>query len=234
MNPVAKVAIGTIVYDDDFGVDRLIQSINGYVDYHFIIEGRFPNHPESPNYDIHSLEKVIARNKIKGRGMTDIVHVGMDASEFEMRMIILKWCEVYNVDALVVLDSDEYIDCSLTNWKKFYEDISWLKYHHDSNVYGIIGYWGTDNEKPRLWINPSEMTYVDGSHKIFKNKNYDEYLDQDGCMMMSKRKITTIRFIQDYSYRSKERRDAHDEYHRWLAKHEGKIEEDRSYYNRGQ
>jgi hypothetical protein len=224
-----KVAIATIVHDDDFGIMRLIDSAYGHIDWHIIVEGKFPNHPGEYDFIEGFTEKLIERyqqNKYR------IFLMRMAVNEFTKRMAYLSAAENLGIDALLILDSDEYIDCSLTNWKKFNEDIDWLKHHHDSNVYGITGYYiggvGTEHEKPRLWINPSEMTYLDGSHKLFKNKNHDNFLDQDGCMRMSTRKISSLRFIHDPTYRTTERRQDHDEYNRWLAGHEGNISDKRN------
>lgn len=224
MIDLPKIAVATLTYDDAIGLDRLYKSIIDKIDFHIIIRTRFPEQPSTVERD-YDTEIIIEYFK-ETEPRPIIIDQSVDQfTEYEARNQYLKIAERLKVDALLILDSDEYVDCGITNWKKFYEDVAYLKYNHDSNVYGIVGYWGTEHEKPRLWINPEEMTYYNNSHKLFKNKNHDNFLDQDGCMMMSKRKITTLRFIHDSSYRTEMRRQAHDQYKRWLDKYEGDIEQ---------
>jgi hypothetical protein len=220
-----RIAIATITYDDAFGLDKLIQSTKRKVKLHIIIGGKFPNHPGIINYaqpwteEMEETWQVINRYREQGY---KIHYEIQDIDEYSKRMMCLWIAELNNIDALLILDSDEYIDSKRTNWNQFYKDVAdhiW----DDNNVFGIIGYWGVDNEKPRLWMRPSEMTYVNGSHKIFKNKHHNNFLDRDGCMEMNPIKIKSLSFIQDSSYRTKQRQKDHDEYYKWLIKHEASI-----------
>jgi hypothetical protein len=218
MNP--KLAIGTITHNDKAGLDKLIQSIRSHVFMHFVVTGKFPNHPGEHDTDLDT--DILLQNSI-GNGYHPWVEFCPE-DEYLKRQRVLELCRQFKIDALLILDSDEYVDSKRTDWNQFYNDVS-EQLDNPQNVFGIIGYWGIDNEKPRLWVRPYEMTYVSGSHRIFKNIHHDNFLDTEGCMQMNPIKIKSLAFIQDSSYRTQQRKKDHDVYRDWLVKHEERIKQ---------
>jgi hypothetical protein len=220
-----SIAVATLTYDDAVGLDRLEKSIIDQVDYHIIIHTKFPEHPTRLHNSRDMGTELIIEYFKETEPRPEIIYQSLDSfTEHDARNQYLKIAERLKIDALLILDSDEYINASRTNWNQFYNDVS-EQLDNPQNVFGIIGYWGIDNEKPRLWVRPYEMTYVSGSHKIFKNMHHDNFLDTEGCMQMNPIKIKSLAFIQDSSYRTQQRKKDHDVYRDWLVKHEERIKQ---------
>jgi hypothetical protein len=221
---IPKIAVGTLIYNDAKGFERLSDSLDKNIFIHLVVDGKFPNQPGEHEFSDDGLTDSILKQLNKEH------FIWLDycpEDEFLKRQRMLWLCKEFKVDALLILDSDEYVDCGTVNWTQFYQDVYHELYHSKTNVFGITGVWQGQHEKPRLWLRPEQMTYVDGSHRIFKNKSHDDFLDIDGCMQMHKRKITSIKFIHDASYRSEQRKYEHDIYYAWLNRREGEIADNR-------
>lgn len=197
---IPRIAIGTITYNDHDGLKKLLETTYGHVQYHFIIDGKFPNYPGRNDFSNDGTPELIWEYQRKKQ--YPIYYVRLAADEYSKRQRYLELCDEYRIEALLIIDTDEYVS-DKTIWELFYKELEEY-YNATYNVFGIVIDLGNDNEKPRLWIRPYEMTYVNGSHKIFKSKFHDEFLDIDGCMYMQTNKIKQLSFVQDQSFRSKE------------------------------
>jgi hypothetical protein len=223
-----KLGIATITYNEKIGLQRLIESIDyNYVDIHFIEDGKFPNHVGKYDYSDDGTHEIINNDKILFEVIAE------DESIKRQRYLTL--CEEHNIDALIILDSDEYVDREHTDWPKFRLEISKVIWEQEGapyiqNVYSLDNFnFGAIQERPRLWIYPSQMEYVNGSHKVFKNKFHNFNLDPNGRQyaVPRKKKWFSFRFLNDNSFRIKMRRKAHDEYTNWLIQHEDDIKKGR-------
>lgn len=229
---MVRVAIGTITYNDREGLYRLIKSLDGNADIHFIIDGKYPNFPGDSEYSndgtLEMLETFQRTAEAYGDSRNTVdryhkIHVSLLAApEHQKRQKYVELCERYAVDALIILDSDEYVDNDNTNWRELRDGIDLaiaLQSFEENkwNVHNVQGFWGCIQQCPRLWIHPFQMQYVNESHKTFKNKYHDQYLNRYGSMYAVPQVLDYhFRFIQDSSYRTKERIEQSKKYYEWL------------------
>jgi len=79
------------------------------------------------------------------------------------------------IDFLLIIDSDEFIDLQQSDWDKFKENcIKWaIDIHHGMyNIFGVYVEDGPQNYRalPRLWYKPEEI-YYDKKHWAIKTSN---------------------------------------------------------------
>jgi hypothetical protein len=229
-----RLGIGTITYNDRVGLERLIESIDyDYVDKHFIIDGKFPNQNGKFDYSNDGTAGFLlgCYHRTNGKVLSEL----LVSDESVKRQRYLTLCAEHDIDALIILDSDEYVDKQNTNWPKFRNEISEAiteqsnsDYIH--NVYSLDeNYYGTIKERPRLWIYPSQMEYMNGLHFAFKNKYHNFGLDMKSKVkgrMYALKKQFSFRFINDNRHRPKMRRVEHDTYQNWLVPHEIELSKD--------
>jgi hypothetical protein len=72
--------------------------------------------------------------------------------------------ETLELDFLIIIDSDEYIDKTQTNWNKFKEtaiDLAITKYQGCYNIFSCLVEYGNQTYKalPRVWYNPHQVRY---------------------------------------------------------------------------
>ncbi len=154
----------------------------------------------------------------------------MAADESIKRQRYLQLCADHDIDALIILDSDEYVDKKNTDWPAFRNEISETITEQSSapyvhNVFSLDEFfYGTIKERPRLWVYPSQMEYLYGLHYRFKNKYHNYDIDKVGMYAVGRKlKQFSFRFVNDHTYRPKMRRVQHDEYQNWLIQHEIEI-----------
>jgi hypothetical protein len=96
-------------------------------------------------------------------------------TEFQKRRLAPAIAKRRLVDFLLIIDSDEYIDVSETDWDKFVQkckEIAIDKYHGQYNLFGIKVEDGPQNYRylPRLWYRPEDV-YYDSTHYGLKSMN---------------------------------------------------------------
>jgi hypothetical protein len=98
--------------------------------------------------------------------------------------------------------------------------------HH--NVYGIPYLEGdADTYKPRIWVNPSKMRYINGSHYHYANVE----TEQDTIETFKQNRINYVQqadkiikcgitMTHDHSLRSKDYQKRREEYQKYLVRFE--------------
>jgi hypothetical protein len=96
--------------------------------------------------------------------------------EVDKRNKYLEICGIYNIDVLLIIDSDEFV-LENSNWDEFYYNLKARIYERDKcqrNVYAIMLQGSNSSVSvayPRIWYKPYDMTYYGGKHYFFKNKD---------------------------------------------------------------
>jgi hypothetical protein len=148
--------------------------------------------------------------------------------EFEKRQKYLEYCDLYSVDILLIVDSDEFV---LNNYglQTFRCNLKTVIFDRDKcayNVYAVM-LQSLDNShefipRPRIWYNPSQMEYFAGRHYCFRNKNTKKTNIYNQPDFFSK-VIRGIELGHDHSLRSKYHLESRSIYQTWLVNFERSL-----------
>lgn len=240
-----RYASGTIFYNDCKSLERCLDSLKDKVDLMICVDGRFKHFSvESENY----LSTDGSRELVKSYDNAVLIDVP-NSYEIEKRTAYLRECERVNASYLIIIDSDEYVFESETDWEKFDKKVKeyceYPSYFAKYNIFGIHTEVGSPNYDhivhkitgkprlsisnginkkwtyhPRLWSRPGEMEY-NGRHYLFRNKNPNNPLHKQE----SNAAVSVIPFLKlghDHLLRSKEFLESRLEYQRWLVPFEQK------------
>jgi hypothetical protein len=165
-----KFASYTSVYANPQEFRRTLSSVADKVDLMIVHIGRYSGYDEKEILKSES-DKVfdIAREY----GCEIIISPAM--SELDKRRMTPLIAKRKDVDFLLIIDSDEYLDKMESNWDRFRGnciDIAVNKYHGQYNIFGIRVEDGNQTYRvmPRLWYQP-EFVYYDNTHYGLKSGN---------------------------------------------------------------
>src|SRR3990167_2825849 len=152
-----KIAIGYCYYNDLKSIQRGLPTLVNEVDLIFAIDGKFslrdgPDYSEDGSTEfLESFDNVIIEK-----------FVGM---EHDKRQKYIDLAVKYNVDVLIIIDSDEYV--SAADWPLFRENLEKIL-DSEQNIHGVNFF--TDNnitQYPRIWIRPHQIKYWN-AHCLFE------------------------------------------------------------------
>ena len=165
-----KFASYTSVWAGPREFRRMASSVSDKMDQMFVHIGRYNGYDDQEKLKADSLKvfDVAAEygcNTIYSQPMT----------EYDKRRRAPLMARDFNVDFLLIIDSDEYLDKIKTQWEGFKQsciDIAIDKYHGQYNIFGIQVEDGpqTFRAMPRLWYQP-EFVYYDNTHYGLKSSN---------------------------------------------------------------
>jgi hypothetical protein len=234
-----NLAICTSWYLDVAGVKRLYKSLNmndSYAPQYTIwVDGPFTffrlkdrlTPPLSDDGSREYLQKQIKTIIIDHQG-----------SEVEKRTAYLRKAEELGCDAIIVIDSDEYLHPEYRNWKEFRWWLARYANSHDPYGYGMIfnmmswidkdyvkAYNTTEVDEftlvPRVWHSPKNLEYYNGVHYWVRRKNSDIVGERLGTTILTIQH--GIRIAQDSKLRSSEMLEARDNCNKNNIKHEDTL-----------
>lgn len=284
-----KLAICCIYHNNH---DELKRQLDSYLPYvydkdvidHFIyIDGIF-----NQCYYLHSADNIDLSNlnsDLSNDGSTELILEQFDKygirhklsigenpnlTDHQKRNKYLEVCNLLNVDAMIILDSDEYFDYSYAQkditdyrkecWsdlKKSIEnriDINNMLSHNQkpidrfsqlpisNNVYlfPFLNYDEStkqyiEQNKPRLWLNPGQMSYCYNSHYYYYNKKEEQsikdYYDANKlkyCQpyhgFVQLQLYDTIRMKHDHLLKTSEKLEQSKLYHQYTLKYESLVQ----------
>lgn len=233
-----KIAVGTIFHNKADEVDRLGNSLSHMgVDYWFLIGGGFDGSPGFSTTDNKTLNVIMKHIGIQReygtRGISILFDEMYGATEFMKRMKYVDMCREYGVNALFIVDSDEYAYENEEwgferDWEKFRR---WfytsLERHPNHSVYSIrfiqseyLAY----NFHPRCWGYPEKMRYVQNSHYKFGNPEIDDVADVLFTHQPTYGTIEGISLKHDHNLRTDEDMKNRRYYQDYLVKYEQFLE----------
>lgn len=205
------VAVGCVFFQDKDGLERLLDSCYENVDYIFLIDGRCKLYESTFPFSTDNYEDILEKYP------NVVVDVAADLLEHEKRNHYLKMCKEFDIDFLLIADSDEYFyDC---NWNKFRDE---LKDLNDDYIYNIKNYMynpimdsiiPVDN--PRLWRKPGLLEYKNGRIYQFGLRDSGNHE-----LQVARRGIYSIKLYHDSHLRNDERKEKHDAYIKRLEEYE--------------
>jgi hypothetical protein len=234
-----NIAICQSWYLDRLGVERSYTSCNmddSYAPQHFIaVDGPFTlfrlrDRPTPPLSDDGSREFLKKQKKV-----TIIDYQG---SEVEKRTAYLKKAEELGCDAIIIIDSDEYLHPDYRNWKEFRWWLARYANSYDPYCYGIIfnimswidrdyvkAYNTTEVNEftlvPRVWHAPKNLEYYNGVHYWIRRKNSDVPNEKLGSTILTIEH--GVRIAQDSKLRSPVMLEARDNCNKYNIKHEDTL-----------
>lgn len=226
-------------YMDRLGIERLWQSCNmddPYAPQHAIfIDGpytffRFRNRATSSISDDGSREFLKKQKKV--------TLVDYPGYQVDKRMQYVKKAEELGCDAIVIIDSDEYLHPEYRDWKDFR---FWLRRYINSNdpagngfVFNIL-FWvdehyekayncietGKFERMPRVWHRPEKLEYYSGVHYWVRHREFVDPHEKLGSGVVD---ITHgIRLCQDSHLRQKDFQVSRNTWAELGMKHEDSL-----------
>jgi hypothetical protein len=206
---MSLIAVGVCGYDDNEGLERLVATCWKHVDLIIHIDGPFKNY-KGTRIDKGTFE----------RPANMITIIKPNRLEHEKRQAYLDACKEYNIDYLIVTDTDEYFHPD-SDWNAFKEEREKICNDRD-HLYFIKNYTEISTgetrmllglDQPRLIKNPSQIHYLNGHHYQFAVNGTDDAI-------VAKNTLYSIKLCHDWRYRSEKRMDRHDRYIKWLSTYE--------------
>jgi hypothetical protein len=251
-----KIALFLIFYNNKEELQRLIKSIpDKVVDYLIAVDGIFQYQAETnPDLPMKSNDGSIELIKDSASKFNQgvILEYMPGATEFEKRNRYLEICEekkLVGIDCGIIVDSDEYFiydfkiyKSQIEAWQRFIKNIEleMIKHGSSHNVFGIPYQEESnptlDTYKPRIFLKPAEMRYINGSHYNYasiKNEQKDiDYFNYYGmtycqsCLSIIKGGVT---LTQDNKLRSEEYLERRKKYQQWLVAYETMVQQTKKY-----
>jgi hypothetical protein len=203
-----NIALATIFYNNKRELERQINSIpsGGSITHYFGIDGIFQyNFGKDGNKT--GLSNDGSRELIQSleeKGVKVVIDDCPNEIEFTKRNRYLELCEKYNIDIMIIVDSDEYFyyydKDPLEQWAKFRLEMAKLiKINPNQNVYAIRTILAEDYafmEYFRVWYRPGDMRYFRNSHYHYLNMKNGEYeAHKDQKIMHTQQAIATIQSL---------------------------------------
>ena len=175
-----KIALATIFYNNAKELERLVNSIPDKTLGYFIgVDGIFryikEQHPDLSNLSVDGSREILLDQHHKK--FATCLFILDNSTEFDKRNTYLRVAEALEIDCIIIVDTDEmfYYEPGYTpedSWNRFRKNLEFeMRRYPGHNVFGIryLDEAGTDTYKPRVWVNPSKMRYVYGSHYNYAN-----------------------------------------------------------------
>lgn len=208
-----KLAVGTVVYQDAVGMKRLLDSCYQFVDYIFVIDGKYKDYDPDAIFPFSTdgLDDLVDRYH------NVVFEMAENLTEWEKRTVYLDLCREYDITHLLIVDSDEYFHPD-SNWKQFRQDIKNLKDYiynlkNYTNIMGMI----VPADQPRLWVNPCQLEYKNKHHYMCGLIGTDDILTANETLF-------SIKMIHDPKIRDEARTEKHDAYIHKLEDYERYIQ----------
>ena len=242
-----RLAIATIFYNAKAELERLVKSIpNNSVDCCIWIDGIFkytkeqnPELSDLSNDD--SIFSILGDMSNKPR-IFNIYEYDSNFTEFNKRNHYLEICKVYDIDYLIIVDSDEFFVypegvTAERSWQLFRRNFEMLarKNSFQHNVFSIRSLdiaTNTESHRPRCWYNPGDMSYVNLSHYHYGNIHNKTEFDKiqtareqrlNYCQE-SRGVIKGITLAHSHDLRTKEQLQLREQYQRYLVKYESLVQ----------
>ena len=216
-----RLGAGIIFFNDYSSLKRCINSINEGVDIIFAIDGKFPTFPGDSQLSTDGSRELV-------NSYSKCLLVDCPKSEFEKREKYLEYCALYNIDILLIIDSDEFF-LNDRDWETIRRNLKTAIFDRDKceyNVYAVMLQCLENSQEfspyPRIWYDPSRMEYYAGRHYYFRNKDMNKNNIPDQCDFVS-RVIEGIELGHDHSLRSKYHLEGRLMYQTWLVDFERSL-----------
>ena len=167
------LAAGTIVFDSLKELKRLAPTIQPYVDKWIIIDGKFTQF-DADHYASNDGSKEWAEQ------FDNVIWKEVVGWQCDKRSAYCKACEEIGADALLIIDSDEFV-VEGADWIQFLENV--VKANPASHYHGVhyVKANGQEGWFPRLFTNPGQVQYFH-THNIFMDRAGNKTRSTSACV----------------------------------------------------
>lgn len=225
-----RIGIGLSFYEDFDSLRRMLMSCQSYpVDFIIAVDGKYEGYPAKT--DLSSKE---CRDLLKTFQTKTILLDAPNRSQNVKRQVYFDLAERWNLDVIIVMDTDEYFLHEKTNWPLFMEDLEQKIKDNDHtwrHAYCIPVYLkdkGTQQMEqgyyenlPRIFYRPWELRYVD-DHYTIRNKTTGVMMTFEGNAT-----ISNIAMGHDHDLRTKEYNANTKKYEDELIEYENSVRDKR-------
>lgn len=219
---VTKFGAYTSLYSNSAEARRCFASCQDKVDVHIAHFGKYTDFdPENKLIDnaVESLEaaKDYGCHIVESRPL----------SEFVKRDMAPQIASELDIDFLIIIDSDEWIDKTVTEFEKFKEmaiNIAEVTLMGKYNIFNCIVEYGNQTFKalPRIWYQPQDI-YYNKTHFALKTRNPTcpyNFVKPELERHPAKALIPHIQINSGYNFRTQAELDASALYHTVLSNKE--------------
>ena len=200
-----KIAAGINVWDDPVGLLYLFEHGDfwKYIDIAYVIDGRYENRGDRPEFDQKITEAIISKYGDRVR------YISMGGKkQIDKRNKYWEWAEEEDIDFLLVIDTDEWIEFQ----PQFNTTLEICK-EYDSQCFPIEhDNMGVSGSRPRLFKKPFNYRHKDREHNIshgaLYRKDGTEVIEEmyRWSLEYGKRKtILGVKMFHDKKFRSDKR-----------------------------
>jgi hypothetical protein len=219
-----RLALGLIFFNDRDSIKRCLSSFTDGVDLMICIDGKFSHYPSKSLLSTDGSREVV--KSFSNAKLVDFPN----QYEHVKRQKYCELCGKYNVDVLIIADSDEYV-IKGSSFEKFRVNLQRIVIERDKGRFPVYDIqeqtWGSYGDqfqrKPRVWYKAQDMHYIQGRHFVFRHKDPSRigtvWEGSYGADL-----IEGIRLGHDHRLRSKQHMDGRFVYAKWLVDFEGKPE----------
>lgn len=152
-----KIGVGYCYYEDVESIRRGLPTFVNNVEFVFAIDGRFSLR-NGPDYSTDGSTEFLEQYK----NVIIRKFVGM---EHDKRQQYVELAKEYNVDVLLIIDSDEYV--AEVDWPLFRKNLETIL-GSEQNIFSVNFFTdGNINKYPRVWLRPHQIRYWN-AHCMFE------------------------------------------------------------------
>lgn len=152
-----KIGVGYCYYEDVESIRRGLPTFVNNVEFVFAIDGRFSLR-NGPDYSTDGSTEFLEQYK----NVIIRKFVGM---EHDKRQQYVELAKEYNVDVLLIIDSDEYV--AEADWPLFRKNLETIL-GSEQNIHSVNFFTdGNINKYPRVWLRPHQIRYWN-AHCMFE------------------------------------------------------------------
>ena len=211
-----KIAVGINYWDDAEGLMRLLQSLPKCITRIYIIDGAYPGRYDKAEYKDEMTMAIV-------HAMRNITYIKMNnAKQIDKRNKYWELAEKDDMDWLIVMDSDEYLEVEDQDMFCAYL-LKMSEQFPKPRCFPLAGNnMGNFQAVPRLFKGPFNYRHIQQEGKISHGSIYDpegkeiidemyryyEYMRDKLCLSGEKACVPFLRLVHDKTYRDKKRIDA--------------------------
>ena len=152
-----KIAIGYCYYNDLKSIQRGLPTLVNEVDLIFAVDGKFSLR-DGPDYSTDGSTEFL-------ESFPNVIIEKFVGMEHDKRQRYVELAVKYDIDVLIIIDSDEYV--SEADWKTFKQNLEKILDSED-NIHGVNFFTdGNITQYPRIWIRPHQIRYWN-AHCLFE------------------------------------------------------------------
>lgn len=166
-------------YQDIKSLKRQLESAAGNFEYCFYADGRYKYLKDSDYFFENPLSVDGSRELIECYKNHNVYLIDKpDISESEKRMALIDVAKQYQVDCILTLDSDEWVEYCY--WEKFRLDAYQKMVVRDKGLWNIYNVDCRDMHqfmgRPRLWFKPWEISYGTTHYEFYRRDDKEKTL----------------------------------------------------------